>query len=553
MNRIQILFFFCFALPITTFGQNTVGLINYIPAQSSSGYNLVYPHNQPTVFLLDNCGQLIHRWEDDADFRPGNIAYLMPDGDLIKAKRPSSFIGDAIWAGGGGATVERLSWNNTSKWTFTQNDSVNRLHHDIAPMPNGNVLMISWEKKSAAQAIEKGRDPAKLAEDELWPDYILEYNPNIDSIVWEWHAWDHLIQDFDATKNNFGDVTNHPELIDLNWDNHNGHPDWLHVNAIDYNEYLDQIAISVPYFDEIWIIDHSTTTTEAAGHSGGGYGRGGDLLYRWGNPITYTKDSELEQRLFFSHDIQWINSQATEEDPDFGKMVVFNNRLPNNTSSANIFLTPIDTENKKYTSNSEQIYGPEDFTRVITHPDSVVQASSSSVSSVQILPNGNALVCSGRWGFTYEITPENKVVWEYILPLQAGSPVSQGTDLSINDNFLFRLKRYQETYSAFDNRNLEPQGYLEFNPDPMVCDLATSTLNLSQEDAIIYPNPVNNYLHLSLSSDTPADILIYNMVGRLIIETKWSGQPLYLESLPTGAYIINIKAKRNIFSKFIKL
>ncbi len=66
-----------------------------------------------------------------------------------------------------------------------------------------------------------------------------------------------------------------------------GIADWLHTNSVDYNEEFDQIVVSVRHFSEIWVIDHSTTTAEAAGHSGGNSGKGGDLLYRWGNPEAY--------------------------------------------------------------------------------------------------------------------------------------------------------------------------------------------------------------------------------------------------------------------------
>lgn len=554
MKNIILSIILCLIYCSSLSSQNTVGLITHDPAESVFGYNLIYPHNQSSVFLLNNCGQIVQHWEDDSDLRPGNSVYLRPNGDLIKTKRPSSFIGDPIWAGGGGATVECVTWDNILKWSFTQNDSTARLHHDIAPMENGNVLMVSWEKKTLSAALENGRDPNKLDRDELWPDYILEYNPTLDSIVWEWHAWDHLIQDFDNSKNNFGVVNEHPELIDINWDTRNGNPDWMHVNAIDYNEYLDQIVISVPAFNEVWIIDHSTTTAEAAGHTGGDFGKGGDLLYRWGNEITYTQDTASEQKLFFSHDIHWINPQATPDHADFGTMAVFNNRLPSFTSSANIFQTPINFDNSKYDNIiGNNTFGPVDFTRIITHPEEPSQAYSNSVSSVQILSNGNALVCSGRWGFNYEITPEDEIVWEYILPFQAGSPVSQGTELTINDNFLFRIKRYEENYSAFHDRDLTPQQYLESNPDLDFCNLSTSTEELSLERITISPNPVTNYLYLTSTVNNGDDIFIYNTMGKLIMHQKWSEQPICVESLPAGTYFINTNAKKQYFSKFIKL
>jgi hypothetical protein len=94
----------------------------------------------------------------------------------------------------------------------------------------------------------------------------------------------------------YGVVTDHPELVDINFGDTK--TDWMHTNSIDYNEKFDQILISVHNFNEIWVIDHSTTTEEAAGHTGGNSGKGGDLLYRWGNPQAYERGTASDQQLF---------------------------------------------------------------------------------------------------------------------------------------------------------------------------------------------------------------------------------------------------------------
>lgn len=538
---------------LTASSQNTIGTLSYDFSQTQPGYNLIYPHNQSTTYLLDNCGQIIHTWDDDSSIRPGNSAYLTNNGDLIRAKKDTQVPTVPIFAGGAGGIVESVSWENELIWSYSLNTNLARLHHDIAVLPNGNVLMIAWELKSSQQAIQAGRDPAKMAQDKLWPDQILEYDPIQEIIVWEWHAWDHLVQDFDISKDNFGNVQDHSELIDLNWDTHDGHPDWMHVNAIDYNPVLDQILLSVPYFNEIWIIDHSTTTEEAAGHTGGQWGRGGDLLFRWGNPQTYQNGDPLEQQLFFQHDTEWTNPAAILGDPDFGKISLFNNRVTADQSTANFLLTAPDLTDFYYPSNDILQYFPESFLRTISHPDNNPFAFSTGLSSVQQLENGNVLILAGRFGYAYEVNTNDEIVWEYRVPLQNGAPIDQETELAANQNLTFRMDRYNLTHPAFEGRVLTPQNFLELNPDPTICDLATSTENLPTETVFIFPNPVIDYVNLSLPSETSVNILIYNSVGTLVAQPKWTGQPLYFGHLPSGVYIMMVDGKKPFFSKFIKL
>ncbi len=524
-----------------TTAQNTVGLLSYDFAKVYDGYNLITPHNQPNAYLLNNCGEIVHTWTDSAEYRPGNVAYIQSDGRLIKTKRPAAVAGNPIWAGGGGAIVEIRDWENNLLWYFEQNDEFKRLHHDIEPLANGNILMISWELKTNEEALQAGRDPALLAQEKLWPDYILEVNPNTDEIVWEWHAWDHLIQDFDATKDNFGVVADHPELIDINYDTNDGHPDWMHTNAIDYNEETKQIMISVPTFSEIWVIDHTTTTAEAAGHTGGQSGQGGDLLYRWGNPQAYRNGDASDQTLFYPHDCQWLMEFLPITHPDFGKMAAFNNRVGDNYSTAEIFNPPWDMYSWDYTLDGN-VWGPESPEQTFFHPDTF-PLYSTGLSSFQMLPNGNALICSGRSGYTFELTPDNEVVWEYKTPLIAGTPATQGDLLEINDNLTFRLKRYPNDFPAFDGRDLSPKGYIELEPNLAFCDITTNVTVIKNDYQFrIFPNPSDQMVTLEWEGGMVDIIEIFDLAGRRLESFKTTGGRHFLNTSDwtPGIYLLQI-------------
>ncbi|MBT8190165.1 MAG: aryl-sulfate sulfotransferase [Bacteroidia bacterium] len=531
--------------------QNTVGLISYDPMKTFDGYNLMFPHNQSSVFLLNNCGEIVQEWTDDANWRPGNIAYITEDGLLYKGKRDASVVNDPIWAGGGGAILEIRDWDNNLIWDFEMNDSIYRLHHDFSVMPNGNIIALAWELKTTEECIAAGRDTSTLAQGILWPDWIFEIDPFNDSIVWEWHAWDHLVQDFDSTKANFGVISEHPELIDVNYGRPDGHPDWHHGNSLDYNAELRQIMVSIPYFDEIWIIDHTTTTEQAAGHTGGWSNRGGDLMFRWGNPRSYQQGDSLDQRFFFEHDAHWIDDFLDFGHPYYGKVAVFNNRFAPDYSVAHI-LSPEFLDYGWMYNMQDGVFTPKEVDMTFQHPDTFALFS-TGLSSIQILPNNNTLITDGRHGYTFEMTPDNEIVWEYITPLKGGVAVSQGdTTLAINNNLTFRMKRYPADFPGFDNKNLDPKGFIELDPDTTFCDNLVAVEDLMIDHAFkVYPNPVDQAITIEWDGMKYAQIEIYNLQGIKLSGQKCSGGRKFLDvsTLPNGIYFISIRTEDSFYSR----
>ncbi len=405
------------------------------------GYTLLAPIGGTTTFLIDMSGRIVNTWE--SDYPPGQSAYLLGNGHLLR----TASVGpeNRIFRGGGsGGRVQEFTWEGELVWNFEYSSDLVLLHHDIERLPNGNILMIAWEKKSMEEADAAGRDPEKLGREGLWPDTVIEVKPEGKTggkIVWQWHVWDHLIQDIDPGKANYGKVAEHPELIDINplgWEQRltqeqrerlaqigylgsarkrgpkNSSPDWNHTNSIAYNAELDQIVLSVLGFNEIWIIDHSTTTKEAASHKGGRSGKGGDLLYRWGNAKTYQCGTSKDQRLFAQHDAHWIPDGL----PGAGGIMVFNNgrgRRGVDYSSIDVIVPPVDGKGR-YSREKGTAFGPASAAFSYSAEEKA-DFYSGHISGAQRLPNGNTFICSGESGTLFEVTAENRIVWKYVNPI----------------------------------------------------------------------------------------------------------------------------------------
>ena len=316
------------------------------------GYTLISPFDSSKTFLLDMQGRVVRSWETGCP--PALSAFLLDNGHLM---RPGSIGGDARVFGPGpgvGGRIQEFTWDGELVWDFKFYNAKQLPHHDMTRLPNGNVLLIVWDRKTAEEAIAAGRRPEMTGDRHLLPDSLVEIKPTgktTGEVVWEWHLWDHLVQDFDKSKANFGNVAEHPELVNINygedelpsviaaaakdgerqaqggWQRRRRtrppriDPDYTHFNGVAYNPDLDQIAVSVWTFSEFWIIDHGTTTAEAAGHTGGRSGKGGDLLYRWGNPRAYRAGTKADRKLFSQHNAHWIPRGL----PGAGHLLLFNN------------------------------------------------------------------------------------------------------------------------------------------------------------------------------------------------------------------------------------
>jgi hypothetical protein len=523
---------------INASAQSTIGLTQ-LEEGSMEGYTFFSPFSGTKAYLVDQCGQLVNVW--DRGTRPGLSAYFLDNGLMLRTYKvdPEGPFTSASNAGG----LELVDWDNNTVWSYEFNTPTSLSHHDAVYMPNGHILILTWDLVFTEELIELGRDPNEIAEQGfMWSEHVLEVEPvgsNDINIVWEWQIKDHYVQDFDPTKQGFGIVSEHPELFDinlpeLNSSNSNSTRDWNHFNAIDYNPALDQILISTRNSDEIWILDHSTTTAEAAGHTGGVYGRGGDILYRWGNASAYDRAPVDDQKLFGQHGVNWIRDGLD----DAGKIMIYNNGngRPGPDFSQVDVITPPQDMNGGYPPPETEPFGPE--TTDWTYGDMPGENFYSAFLSNAIrLPNGNTLVNAGSIGTIFEVTPDRQVVWEYIIPLSGDFPLSQGQ--SPSNNATFRAYKYPADYPGFEGIDLESGDLIENGGNPIECMLlSSSSEELVENEAAIQYLPGSQSLRIEGLQNTPAQLFLFNVAGQLVFKHSLNSIPsdISLPNLAKGIY-----------------
>lgn len=493
------------------------GLI-YDSEEDTEGYVLYEPPTGTFTFLVDKQGEVVHTWESELN---SMNSYLQPNGHLIRMEREENFTTFA--AGGQSGRIREYDWDGNLVWDFEYFSETYLTHHDMEIMPNGHILAISYDALSKEEAIEAGMDPEHVPNAGIWLDKIIEIEPTRPKggkIVWEWRMRDHLVQELYPDKKNYGKVAEHPRKLNINTHSaeagspmsaerieemkkmgfltsnatvDNQGSDVTHTNAVSYNPELDQIVISVPGYGEILVIDHSTTTKEAKGSSGGRWGHGGELLYRWGNPANYGKGSKEDQKLFGQHDSKWIPKGY----PGEGNLMVYNNdiphpdnKLPNMWASLAGNMTPAmdvaigdvgnysavfqwaipSDDNGNYELGEGGTFGPNEPDWTYKAPD-LYSMYSAFISGAHRLKNGHTFITQGMQGRLIEVDENGKKVWEYWTPYKFDYTLPDGSPAQPTGPFIFGLFRatlYPKEHPAFAGKTLNP---VIPQPEPFVLEV----------------------------------------------------------------------------------
>jgi hypothetical protein len=379
-------------------------------AIDADSYVLFAPLAGEKAYLISRDGNVVHDWSLSG--RPGNAVYLVDGGKLLATYTVSgSFDG-----GGAGGGVELLSWDGDPIWSYELATDKAQLHHDVEMLPNGNVLMIAWEAKTKEEALAAGLSASQIpASGEVWSEMILELDPALDQIVWEWHLWDHALP-------SGWDASEHPEKIDLSYAANSQTEDWFHINSVDYSEALDQIVLSVHNTSEIWIINHDLSTSQAAGSDG-------DLLYRFGNPAAY--ESSGSQVLVNQHDAEWLPN---------GDLLVFDNGNPRTRPYSRV----VELDLPNYENGLHQDAG-------IVWSYGAASGNeyffADHISGAQRLENGDTMICDGVHGRFFEVTSQGETVWEYVNPYSSTGPDGTHSDV-------FRCEQYSADSPELQGQNL---------------------------------------------------------------------------------------------------
>lgn len=392
------------------------------------------------AYLLNQKGERVHEWDHSGTSPEATVAYLLPNGNILRTFSDHHWSQDKFYPVGAHSSIELVDWDGNQLWEFAMSAPEKySFHHDVEYMPNGNILAIlytgftkeeaaamGWDPKlSEGARLRKGKDGSEL----IWMDAILELKPNLKDgsteIVWQWNSWDHLVQNKYPNKPNYGDITD-PSKIDVNYldlgqDIPFNNGQFFHINTVDYNPDLDMIMLSSPTYGELWVIDHSTNAEEVTSSKGGKHGKGGSLLFRWGNDEAFGADVRDNTYLYWQHDTQWIEKGL----PGEGNILIYNNGTRRSLDDKYIPDPKVNIFKGSYTNllevkvpmTADGAFDKSKKPEIVWSWENPEREEfySPFMSGATRMPNGNTIFNRAYDMYLVEVTPEGEKVLDFSL------------------------------------------------------------------------------------------------------------------------------------------
>lgn len=348
---------------------------------------LTGPSGSNEVYLVDMKGNKVHSWQ--VSNSPGLYGFLLNNGNLLYGGNTEQFK-EAPTPGGSGV-ISELDWNSKVVWEYRDEF----MHHDFDKLPNGNLLVIAWEKMTDENKARITGGLSRKDNADAWSDVLYEVDYKTNKIVWKWSAQEQL----DIEKYPIGPLEDRKE--------------WTHANSIVYlpagNSFNGKAGVLVSFrnIDTVMVIDYKTKK----------------VSWQWG------KDNINNQ-----HDASLLKN---------GNVLIFDNGMNRAFAIPSSRVVEVNPKTNKieWEYVGEGLMGSQFF--------------SSLMSGAQRLPNGNTLITESLTGRIFEVTKgpaitqitgafpdflksptfKNEIVWEYMSPYSV-SPVAGPA--------IFKARRYSE-------------------------------------------------------------------------------------------------------------
>ena len=374
------------------------------------------------IIMLDMNGRVVRRWKDMF----GLPARVLPGGHMIasKASRPAE---------NGYQDQEDLTMvdmDGNVEWTFNHNQLINdpdgerwmaRQHHDYQitgnpvgywapgqdPDPNFDKMLVLTHND-----VKK----PKISPQSLLDDRLIEIDRD-GNILWEWSVIDHFNQ-FGFTEEQKNAMFRSPNVQHAGPE---GQGDLFHCNCASYvgpNKWYEagdmrfkpeNIIMDSRECNIMWIVDHES----------------GDIVWQVGPDFTKTPELRLFGTIVGPHHTHMIPKGL----PGEGHVMVYDNGgwagygAPNQFSKTGGKVTRRDYSRViEFDPTTLEIVWECKGEKEGMTVDGGFNPKASDfysplTSDAQRLPNGNTLICEGVSCILREVTPENQIVWEYVVPI----------------------------------------------------------------------------------------------------------------------------------------